>query len=46
MANGKKVKSGKKAIKDLAVKDAKAQDARGGYLQYTLKNVYVTSYHL
>lgn len=44
MANGKKVKGGKKAIKDLDPK----KDVRGGgpYLQYTLKDAYVSSYQL
>ena len=48
MANGKKVNGGKKAIKDLEPKDAKAADVKGGgpYLQYTLKNAYVSSYSL
>ena len=30
MANGKKVRGGKKAIKDLEPRDAKAQAVRGG----------------
>ena len=48
MANGKKVKGGKKTVKDLEPKDTKAVDVRGGapYLQYTLKDAYITSYQL
>ena len=48
MANGKKVKGGKKAIKDLAPKDTKTADVRGGapYLQLTLKEAYISSYQL
>ena len=48
MANGKKVKGGKKAIKDLTVKDAKAVvgGKAGGtqspYLVYKLNEVIVT----
>jgi len=46
MANGTKVKGGKKAIKDLELKDAKAVDVRGGYLQLKLKNAQISSYQL
>jgi hypothetical protein len=46
MAISKKVKGGKKAIKDLELKDVKAVDVRGGYLQLTLKNAQISSYQL
>ena len=49
MANSKKVKGGKKAIKDLAAKDAKAVvggragDTKQEYLVFKLSDVIVTS---